>query len=225
MLHNLAQRELWAHRRNKAGHKAEACDRLHGVAVQVDPTARVWRGSDRDPEDHEPGGSRKGWQHEASSRVEQVRESLFTCMSPSDRALVRSQSGPGGGVAYSASPSSMLTRIETPLFRVLVQRRLRLSLPLSQRNCGCGLLLTLLAITARHVLGQGRWAEEDLLWKAHLQGPAGKQADGWPQTCSSATWTWAYHALATTDCSRSSLMVFPSSEERSWLSTPLSSRP
>ena len=42
---------------------------------------------DRDPEDHEPGGSRKGWQHEASSRVEQdFRESLFTRMPPSDRA-------------------------------------------------------------------------------------------------------------------------------------------
>ena len=33
----------------------------------------------------------------------------------------------------------MLTRIEAPLFRVLVQRRLRLPLPLSQRICGCGL--------------------------------------------------------------------------------------
>ena len=98
------------------------------------------RPPDRDPEDHEPGGSRKGWQHEASSRVEQdFRESLFTRMPPSDRALVRSQSGPGAGVAFSASPSSMLTRIEAPLFRVLVQRRLRLPLPLFQRICGCGL--------------------------------------------------------------------------------------
>ena len=36
-------------------------------------------------------------------------------------------------------PSSPLTRIESPLFRVLLQRRLSLPLPLSQRICGCGL--------------------------------------------------------------------------------------
>ena len=33
-------------RRNQAGQKPEACDRLQRVAVQVDPTARVWRGSE-----------------------------------------------------------------------------------------------------------------------------------------------------------------------------------
>ena len=48
VLHNLAQRELWAHCRirvhggkthvwNQAGHKPKACDRLQRVAVQVDP--------------------------------------------------------------------------------------------------------------------------------------------------------------------------------------------
>ena len=31
---------------NQAGQKPEACDRLQRVAVQVDPTARVWRGSE-----------------------------------------------------------------------------------------------------------------------------------------------------------------------------------
>ena len=44
--------------------------------------------------------------------------------------------------------------IEAPLFRVLVQRRLRLPLPLR---------------VWRHVLGQGCWEEEDLLWKAHAR--------------------------------------------------------
>ena len=57
VLHDLAQRELWAHCRirihggkthvwNQAGQKPEACDRLQRVAVQVDPTARVWPGSE-----------------------------------------------------------------------------------------------------------------------------------------------------------------------------------
>ena len=124
-----------------ASQAATELDGLHGFEVPSwSDVAGGLRPPDRDPEDHEPGGSRKGWQHEASSRVEQdFRESLFTRMPPSDRALVRSQSGPGAGVAFSASPLSMLTRIEAPLFRVLVQRRLRLPLPLSQRICGCGL--------------------------------------------------------------------------------------
>ena len=80
------------------------------------------RPPDREPEEHEPGGIRRGWQHEASSRLEQ---------GGSKRAMVRSQSGPGAGVAFSTTPSSLLTRIKSPLFRVLLQLRLRLPLPLS----------------------------------------------------------------------------------------------
>ena len=58
-------------------------------------------------------------------------------MNPAERALVRSQSGPGAGVPFLTSPSSPLTRIEAPLFRVLLQGRLRLPLPLSKRMwCG-----------------------------------------------------------------------------------------
>ena len=47
----------------------------------------------------------------------------------------------------------MLTRIETPLLRVLVQRRLRLPLPLSQRICGCGLSVDPLG---HHRVGRGK---------------------------------------------------------------------
>ena len=54
-------------------------DGLHGFEVPSwSDVAGGLRPPDRDPEDHEPGGSRKGWQHETSSRV------------------VRSQSAPGG---------------------------------------------------------------------------------------------------------------------------------
>ena len=38
----------------------------------------------------------------------------------------------------STTPSSQLTRIEPALFRVLLQRRLALPLPLSNRTCRCG---------------------------------------------------------------------------------------
>ena len=49
-----------------------------------------------------------GWQHEAASRVErQFRdEDLFGRLAESERALVRSQSGPGSGVALSPHPYS-----------------------------------------------------------------------------------------------------------------------
>ena len=62
----------------------------------------------------------------------------MTTMSGSERALIRSQSGPGAGVSLSATPSNNHNRIESHLFRVLLQRRLRLRLPLSSRFCRCG---------------------------------------------------------------------------------------
>ena len=111
------------------------------AATQLEGTAGLAGGlrpEQREPEDHEPGTARAGWQHGASRRVEQAFRAscLFPHMSPSERALVRSQSGPGAGVALLTSPSSPLTRIESPLFRVLLQRRL--PLPLSERMCRCG---------------------------------------------------------------------------------------
>ena len=95
----------------------------------------------RNPEDHEPGCPTQGWQHEAASRVERQFRSavLFPSLCDSDRALMRSQSGPGAGVALSATPSSALTRIESALFRVLLLRRLRQ--PLRLTLCSCGRLL------------------------------------------------------------------------------------
>ena len=113
-----------------------------------------------------PESSRAGWQHEASSRVEQdFRAScLFPNTSPSERVLVRSQKMEP--VLLLTSPSSPLTRIESPLFRVLLQRRLRLPLPLSERICRCG-----------------------LPWKVRLRGFAEKPVGASLQTCSCATWT------------------------------------
>ena len=41
-------------------------------------------------------------------------------------------------MTLSVAPSNVFTRIESPLFRVLLQRRLRFLLPLSARQCRCG---------------------------------------------------------------------------------------
>ena len=91
-------------------------------------------------EDREPGIPRQGWQHAAAFRIESSfrTEILMPRMSPVEQALLRSQSGPCAGVPFSACPSSPLTRIDSALFRVLLQRRLHLPLPLSKRICGCG---------------------------------------------------------------------------------------
>ena len=124
-----------------------AADELDGTSgFEVPRWAALQEGlrpPPREPEHHEPGGTRAGWQHEAASRVErQFRtEVLLPQMSAQQRAKLRSQSGPVAGVPFSTAPSSPLTRIEPALFRVLLQRRLSLPLPLTVRSCQCGRLL------------------------------------------------------------------------------------
>ena len=45
-----------------------------------------------------------GWQHETSSRTEcQCRDRLFLTVTESERAMVRSQGGPGAGVPFTVS--------------------------------------------------------------------------------------------------------------------------
>ena len=57
--------------------------------------------------------------------------SILPHLSPTRRAMLRSQSGPVAGIPFSTTPTSCLTRLEPALFRVL-QRRL--SLPLLLTN-------------------------------------------------------------------------------------------
>ena len=96
------------------------------------------RAVSRDPptstgsEDFEPGW-RWGWQHEAASRVErQHREDdILPTLDESARHW-------SSIVGHSFEPC---THIDSPLFRVLLLRRLRLPLPLVSRTCRCGRLL------------------------------------------------------------------------------------
>ena len=77
-----------------------------------------------EPEDHEPGTVRRGWQHEAASVVEErAREAMFTGVSDQVKALVRSQGGPGAGAPFTATPTCRETTIPSHLFRVLLLRR------------------------------------------------------------------------------------------------------
>ena len=95
------------------------------------------------PEEFETGARRGGWQHEAASRTEQrFRDvELFARLDDTGQALLRSQGGPGAGLALTACPLCRVTSIEPQLFRVLLLRRLHLPLPLTARHCRCGLPL------------------------------------------------------------------------------------
>ena len=69
------------------------------------------------PDEFEPwmergGGNTRHYQRQFRKEV------LFERMTPRDRALVQSQSGPGGSLALTTAPTSVLTKIPSHLFRV-----------------------------------------------------------------------------------------------------------
>ena len=95
-----------------------------------------------------------------------VAESLFPRMCDSRKALLRSQGGPGAGLALSTCPVNRLTTFTSQLFRVVLLRRLHLPLPLAVRNCRCGLPLDSrghhrAACARAGVLGGRGWAVEN----------------------------------------------------------------
>ena len=59
-------------------------------------------------------------------------------MTESERAMVRSQGGPGAGVPFTVCPTGIETRIDPHLFRTVFLRRLRLPLSMSKRIGRCG---------------------------------------------------------------------------------------
>ena len=122
---------------------AQAARNLVGVMGFEPPTwhalARGARPPPPNPEDFEQG-FRTGWQHEASSRVERSHRDtqLFPRMGEASRALIRSQAGPGAGLAFSTCPTCRVTALESNVFRMILLRRLQMPLPLTVRTCRCG---------------------------------------------------------------------------------------
>ena len=66
------------------------------------------------------------------------QEVLFERMGSRDRAILRSHGGSGAGLALTASPTTLMTKIPPHLFRTILLRRLRLPLPFSRCMCRCG---------------------------------------------------------------------------------------
>ena len=79
-------------------------------------------------DEDEPCQLRHCWQHLATKTSEYTfrHHHLWPRLSPSEQALLRSQSGPGAGVVFSAIPYTSLTTLEPHIFRTLLICRLRL---------------------------------------------------------------------------------------------------
>ena len=88
-------------------------------------------------------GVAPGWQHEATDAVliHLLETSVRPRLTLAEQALLRSQGGPMSGVPFTSFPTSSISRFESSVFRVLLQRRLWLLLPPSTRKCRCGRLL------------------------------------------------------------------------------------
>ena len=128
----------------------------------------------REPEDREPGTTHRGWQHEASMRVEgEFREEF-----------VLTHFGPdaGAGAAFTVTPTNRETTIPSHLFRVVVLRRLRQVLPLSARSCRCGRPLDLCCHHRAVCAEAGMHGDEDMHSKASWHASAEKLVDECAQT-------------------------------------------
>ena len=114
------------------------------------------------------------------------------CCSPgcltAQKLRLRSQGGPGAGLALTTCPTCLVTRVEPQLFRVLLLRRLRLPLPLTVRSLRSGQPLDSCgqhraACAQAGVLGRRGWALESVV--ARVCREAGGRslevvADGFP---------------------------------------------
>ena len=142
----------------------------------------------RPPDEFEPGGVRPSWQHEAASRTEEhFREVLFDTISDRDRALIRSQAGPGAGVALRVAPTSRSHQHPTPFVSCRPPPTPPIAPPCFRPQLPVWPPLVFLAITVQLALGLVLWGAGGLHWRALLQGFAGRLEVGSPPTLSCGT--------------------------------------
>ena len=106
-----------------------------------------------DPDNFELGQTRASWQHAVASRIDAAfRDSLFSRMTDSAVAAIRSQGGSGAGLVLTCCPTCRVTKMEA-LFRVTLLWRLQLPLPLTARTCRVASFSTLWATTKQRARG------------------------------------------------------------------------
>ena len=81
-----------------------------------------------------------GWQKYAAQTVHEYHRDhvLWPRLSPDQRALVRSQSGPLASVPFTALPVHRVSKMDSEPYRVLLLRRLCLPLPFTVCTFRCG---------------------------------------------------------------------------------------
>ena len=80
----------------------------------------------------------QGWQHPAATAIHtSCHQELLESLDPPSRAMLESQSGPHASRAFTTIPSSQETTYPSHLYRLLLLRRLRRPLPLTNRFCRC----------------------------------------------------------------------------------------
>ena len=154
----------------------------------------------REPDVHDPGITRRGWQHEAASRVEQHHREvdILPRLTADEKAMLRSQSGLEAGVVLVAVPFCGVFRFAPHLFRVLLLRPLRLPLPPVSRTCRC---------IVQRAAELECWASEGSPSRVPEPGFAAKVALVSPPTCTCVIWTFLSQMYKTHDVWRSSPTV------------------
>ena len=151
------------HSLTSASAAARSLDGVHGFDIPSwRSLAAGARPPPRDPEDHEPSCPRQGWQHEASSRVEQHFRTLdlLPRLTDTEKTMLRSQGGPGAGAFLSTTPAHPLTRIDSFSFRTLSAADFALLFLCRRASAGVAAPLITLATTVLHVPVQGVWHVE-----------------------------------------------------------------
>ena len=118
-----------------AGQAAQA---LRGSGYEPPPRAALVAGQVA-PAHANFGEFASGWQHAASS-AQDLRdfEALLIGLSPPKRSILLSQAGPHSSRAFTTLPTSFELQLDNAHFRIVLQRRLRMPLPLTGSRCRYG---------------------------------------------------------------------------------------
>ena len=88
------------------------------------------------------GPTQPGWQQHAAAPVNTAaRQDLYSTLDPASQAILDSQSGPFASRTFTTIPYTAEVTYPDQVFRVLMLRRLRLPLPLTERTCRCRRIL------------------------------------------------------------------------------------
>ena len=120
----------------------------------------------------DPADFTRGWQRPASRTVDEFcHRAIRRELDAPSLAMLDSQSGPHAASVFTTRPVSPELSLSSPLFRVLLLRRLRLPLPLTSAPGNC---MTFSGTTSQHVLGQASFVPGAGLLSALPPASAGR---------------------------------------------------